>query len=75
MSVALRTVWEIPTEPVKRVNGKEDDHPADAPVACSVLRSITSRDDSTVLDPYAGWVQRSSQRVNSGETSMKSSWI
>ena len=51
----LRTVWEIPTEPVKRVNGKEDDHPAMMPLSlarCCV--AITSRDDSTVLDPYAG---------------------
>ena len=51
----LRTVWEIPTEPVKRVNGKEDDHPAMMPLSlarCCV--AITSRDDSVVLDPYAG---------------------
>ncbi len=51
----LRTVWEIPTEPVKRVNGKADDHPAMMPLTlarCCV--AITSRDDSIVLDPYAG---------------------
>ena len=51
----LRTVWEIPTEPVKRVNGKADDHPAMMPLSlarCCV--AITSRDDSIVLDPYAG---------------------
>ena len=51
----LRTVWEIPTEPVKRENGKADDHPAMMPL--SLARwcvAITSRDDSIVLDPYAG---------------------
>ena len=51
----LRTVWEIPTEPVKRVNGKADDHPAMMPLSlarCCV--TLTSRDDSIVLDPYAG---------------------
>ena len=51
----LRTVWEIPTEPVKRVNGKADDHPAMMPLSlarCCV--AITSREDSIVLDPYAG---------------------
>lgn len=51
----LRTVWEIPTEPVKRVNGKTDDHPAMMPL--SLARNcvaITSRADSIVLDPYAG---------------------
>lgn len=51
----LRTIWEIPTEPVKRVNGELDDHPAMMPL--SLARrciGITSRDDSVVLDPYAG---------------------
>lgn len=51
----LRTVWEIPTEPVKRLNGEADDHPAMMPLSlarCCV--AITSRDDSIVLDPYAG---------------------
>ncbi len=51
----LRTVWEIPTEPVRRANGKVDDHPAMMPLSlaqCCV--AITSRDDSIVLDPYAG---------------------
>lgn len=51
----LRTVWEIPTEPVKRLNGKADDHPAMMPLSlarCCV--AITSRHDSIVLDPYAG---------------------
>ena len=51
----LRTVWEIPTEPVKRIKGKADDHPAMMPLSlarCCV--AITTRDDSIVLDPYAG---------------------
>ena len=51
----LRTVWEIPTEPVKRQNGKADDHPAMMPLSlarCCI--AITSRDDGIVLDPYAG---------------------
>lgn len=51
----LRTVWEIPTEPAKRVNGEVDDHPAMMPLSlarCCV--GITSRNDSVVLDPYAG---------------------
>ncbi len=51
----LRTVWEIPTEPVKRVNGKADDHPAMMPLSlarCCV--ALTSHEGSIVLDPYAG---------------------
>ena len=52
----LRTVWELPTEPVKRSNGRSgDDHPAMMPA--SLARrciAITSRDESIVLDPYAG---------------------
>ena len=51
----LRTVWDIPTMPTKRINGDEDDHPAMMPMAlakqCVV---ITSREDDVVLDPYAG---------------------
>ncbi len=51
----LRTVWEIPTEPVKRANGHEDDHPAMMPLTLARrCVSITSRPDSVVLDPYAG---------------------
>ena len=51
----LRTVWDVPTEPVKRNNGNADDHPAMMPM--SLARrcvSITSREESVVLDPYAG---------------------
>lgn len=51
----LRSVWEIPTEPVQRPNADTDDHPAMMPL--SLARrciAITSQADSVVLDPYAG---------------------
>ena len=51
----LRTAWDIPTEPRKRVNGGMDDHPAIMPL--SLARrcvEITSRPGDIVLDPYAG---------------------
>ena len=51
----LRTVWEIPTEPLKRRHGSDDDHPAMMPM--SLARrcvAITSRPGDVVLDPYAG---------------------
>ena len=51
----LRTVWEIPTEPVKRRNGDIDDHPAMMPMSLArQCVSLTSREQSVVLDPYAG---------------------
>ena len=51
----LRSVWEIPTEPVKRANGHADDHPAMMPLSLARrCLSITSLPDSIVLDPYAG---------------------
>lgn len=51
----LRSVWEIPTEPRKRENGEQDDHPAMMPLALARrCVSITSRSDGIVLDPYAG---------------------
>lgn len=51
----LRSVWEIPTEPVKRLNGHTDDHPAMMPLSLARrCLSITSLPDSVVLDPYAG---------------------
>ena len=50
----LRTVWEIPTEPMRRANGSADDHPADADVSARRCVSITSERGSVVLDPYAG---------------------
>ena len=51
----LRSVWEIATEPLKRLNGHADDHPAMMPM--SLARrcvAITSREHDVVLDPYAG---------------------
>ena len=51
----LRDVWNIPTEPLKRANGRDDDHPAMMPM--SLARrciSITSGSNDVVLDPYAG---------------------
>ncbi|MXY56211.1 MAG: site-specific DNA-methyltransferase [Gammaproteobacteria bacterium] len=51
----LRNVWEIPTEPLKRANGQDDDHPAMMPL--SLARrcvAITSKNNDVVLDPYAG---------------------
>ena len=51
----LRTVWDLPTEPRKRLNGHVDDHPAVMPMALARrCVSITSRKDSIILDPYAG---------------------
>ena len=51
----LRTVWEIPTEPRKNLNGQDDDHPAVMPyLLAHRCVAITSRSDSVVLDPYAG---------------------
>lgn len=51
----LRTVWDIPTEPLKRRNGDVDNHPAMMPMTLAHrCVSITSRRESVVLDPYAG---------------------
>ena len=51
----LRTVWDIPTEPRKRLDDHADDHPAPMPMALARrCVAITSREDSVVLDPYAG---------------------
>ena len=51
----LRTVWEIATEPLKRLNGHADDHPAMMPMTLARrCVAITSHEDSIVLDPYAG---------------------
>ena len=51
----LRTVWDIATEPLKRLNGHADDHPAMMPMTLArQCVAITSREDSVVLDPYAG---------------------
>lgn len=51
----LRSVWDIPTEPVSRTAGWPDDHPAMMPRSLArQCVAMTSRDDSVVLDPYAG---------------------
>ena len=51
----LRTVWDIPTMPIKRINENEDDHPAMMPMTLAKqCVAITSREDDVVLDPYAG---------------------
>ena len=51
----LRTVWDIPTEPRKILNGHTGVHPAPMPMALARrCIAITTREDSVVLDPYAG---------------------
>ena len=51
----LRSVWELPTEPVRRSNGHDDDHPAMMPMSLARrCLAITSTRDGVVLDPYAG---------------------
>ncbi len=51
----LRTVWDIPTEPLRRTNGSADNHPAMMPMTLARrCLSITSKRNSVVLDPYAG---------------------
>ena len=51
----LRTVWDIPTEPLRRTNGSADNHPAMMPKTLARrCLSITSKRNSVVLDPYAG---------------------
>ena len=50
----LRTMWDIPTEPLRR-NGAMDDHPAMMPITLARrCVAITSRPHDVVLDPYAG---------------------
>ena len=51
----LRSVWDLPTEPVKRSNGWSDGHPAMMPLTlASRCIAITGRRGGVVLDPYAG---------------------
>lgn len=51
----LRTVWDLPTEPLRRSEGWSDDHPAMMPLSLARrCMAITSRADGIVLDPYAG---------------------
>lgn len=51
----LRTVWELPTEPLKRLDGWPADHPAMMPLSLArQCIAMTSRPQGIVLDPYAG---------------------
>ncbi len=51
----LRTTWDIPTEPRKRVVETQDDHPAIMPATLAErCIALTSRSGDAVLDPYAG---------------------
>jgi len=51
----LRTTWDIPTEPRKRVVENRDDHPAIMPATLAErCIALTSRSGDAVLDPYAG---------------------
>lgn len=51
----LRTVWTIPTEPVKRSDDHADDHPAMMPMSLAIrCLSMTGTSNGIVLDPYAG---------------------
>ena len=51
----LRSVWAIPTEPVKRSDDHADDHPAMMPLGLAMCcLSITGTPNGIVLDPYAG---------------------
>ena len=51
----LRTVWDLPTEPLKRADGWPDDHPAMMPLSLARrCLAMTIRADGFVLDPYAG---------------------
>lgn len=51
----LRSVWAIPTEPIRRSDDHADDHPAMMPMGLAVrCLSITGTANGIVLDPYAG---------------------
>ena len=51
----LRSVWDLPTEPVRRANGWGSDHPAMMPLSLALrCLAITGCDGGVVLDPYAG---------------------
>ncbi len=51
----LRTVWDLPTEPRKPGDLENGDHPAVMPMTLARrCIAITSRQDSVVLDPFAG---------------------
>ncbi len=51
----LRSVWDVPTEPLKRANARDDDHPAMMPLSLArQCVAVTSKANDFVLDPYAG---------------------
>ncbi len=51
----IRTVWDLPTEPLQRRDWWPDDHPAMMPLSLArQCIAMTSRADEVVLDPYAG---------------------
>jgi len=51
----LRTTWDIPTEPRKRIAEHLDDHPAVMPATLAErCIALTSRHGDAVLDPYSG---------------------
>ncbi len=51
----LRTVWDLPTEPLPRTGGWSGDHPAMMPLSLArQCLAMTVRADGVVLDPYAG---------------------
>ena len=51
----IRTVWDLPTEPLQRPDWWPDDHPAMMPLSLArQCIAMTSRADGIVLDPYAG---------------------
>jgi len=51
----LRTVWDIPTEPVRRNGAHADDHPAMMPMTLARrCLAITGKPGGVALDPYAG---------------------
>ena len=51
----IRTVWDLPTEPLQRPEWWPEDHPAMMPLSLArQCIAMTSRADGIVLDPYAG---------------------
>ena len=51
----IRTVWDLPTEPLQRPAWWPDDHPAMMPMTLArQCIAMTGRPDGIVLDPYAG---------------------
>ena len=51
----IRTVWDLPTEPLQRRDWWPDDHPAMMPLSLArQCVAMTSQPDGIVLDPYAG---------------------